>query len=119
MVSRPGNFETHFFREENKAAFLQAWARAKYNRTYENLIILLNGIPDGHLADEEWVAYEALEQEMEPLFAKIDTEHREAERLKKEAAADLALATARIIASMERERDLQQLQVLQRKLGIK
>ena len=117
-ISKPGEFETQFFRDENKAEFLQAWAHAKYHNTYEDLIILLNGIPDNRLEGEEWDQYEDLEREMELLFAIIDAEHKEAERLKKEAAAQAALEKARQIAHMERERDLRQLEALKKKLGV-
>jgi hypothetical protein len=118
-ISRPGTFETQFFRDDKKAEFLRAWAHAKYHNTYENLIILLNGIPDSNLEGEEWEQYEDLEREMDPLYAIIDAEHKEAERIRKEAAANAALEKARQIAHMERQRDLQQLEALQRKLGVK
>jgi hypothetical protein len=119
FISKPGEFETQFFRDDKKAEFLRAWAHAKYHNTYENLIILLNGIPDSHLEGEEWEQYEDLEREMDPLYAIIDAEHKEAERIRKEAAANAAVEKARQIAHMERQRDLQQLEVLQRKLGVK
>jgi hypothetical protein len=119
FISKPGEFETQFFRDDRKAEFLRAWAHAKYHNTYENLIILLNGIPDSHLEGEEWEQYEDLEREMDPLYAIIDAEHKEAERIRKEAAANAAVEKARQIAHMERQRDLQQLEVLQRKLGVK
>jgi hypothetical protein len=119
FISKPGEFETQFFRDDKKAEFLRAWAHAKYHNTYENLIILLNGIPDSHLEGEEWDQYEDLEREMEPLYATIDAEHKEAERLRKEAAANAAVEKARQIAAQERARDLAQLEALQRKLGVK
>jgi hypothetical protein len=118
-ISKPGEFETQFFRDDKKAEFLRAWAHAKYHNTYEDLIILLNGIPDGKLEDEEYEQYEDLEREMDPLYAAIDVEHKEAERLRKEVAAEAALAKARQIAHMDRQRDLAQLEALQRKLGVK
>jgi hypothetical protein len=112
FISKPGEFETQFFRDDKKEEFLRAWAYAKYHNTYEDLIILLNGIPDGKLEDEEYEVYEDLEREMDPLYAIIDAEH-------KEAAANAAVEKARQIAHMERQRDLQQLEALQRKLGVK
>ncbi len=118
-VSKPGEFETQFFREDKKAEFLRAWAHAKYHNTYEDLIILVNGIPEDRLEDDEYYEFQDLEREMEPLYAIIDAEYKEAERLKKEAAAEAALVKARQIAHMERQRDLQQLEALQRKLGVK
>ena len=118
-ISKPGEFETQFFRDDKKEEFLRAWAHAKFHNTYEDLIILLDGIPEGRLEDDEYDKYEDLEREMEPLYAIIDAEHKEAERIRKDAAAEAALAKARQIAYMERQRDLQQLEALQRKLGVK
>jgi hypothetical protein len=119
FISRPGTFETMFFRDDKKAEFLRAWAHAKFHVTYENLIILLNGIPDSNLEGEEWEQYEDLEREMEALLPAIKAEHDEAERIRKEAAANAALEKARQIAAQQRARDLAQLEELQRKLGVK
>lgn len=119
FISRPGLFDTQFFRDDKKAEFLRAWAHAKYHNTYENLIILLNGIPDSNLEGEEWEQYEDLEREMDPLYAIIDAEHKEAERIRKEEAANTAVAKARKIAAEQHARDLAQLEALQRKLGVK
>lgn len=119
FISKPGEFETQFFRDDKKAKFLHAWAHAKFHNTYENLIILLNGIPDDKLEGSEWDEYEDLEREMEALLPAIKAEYDEAERIRKEAAANAALEKARQIAHMERQRDLQQLEALQRKLGVK
>lgn len=118
-ISQPGTFELQFFRNEQKAEFLRAWAHAKFHITYENLIIMINGIPEDKLEDDEYYDFQDLEREMEALLPAIHAEHEEAERLRKEAAAEAALNKARQIAHMERQRDLQQLEALQRKLGMK
>jgi hypothetical protein len=118
FISKPGSFETQFFRDDKKSEFLRAWAHAKYHNTYQDLIILLDGIPDGRLEDEEYERYEDLEREMDPLYAEIDAEHKAAEAAKKEAAAQAALAKARQIAAQERARDEAQLLALQKKLGL-
>jgi hypothetical protein len=117
-ISKPGVFETQFFREAQKAEFLKTWAHAKYHNTYEDLIILLDGIPDGRLEDEEYEKYEDLEREMEALLPVIKAEHDEAERLRKEAAAEAASQKARKLEADQRARDLAQLEALQRKLGL-
>jgi hypothetical protein len=118
FISKPGSFETQFFRDDNKAEFLKAWAHAKYHNTYEELIILLDGIPDGRLEDDEYDRYEDLEREMDPLYAEIHAKHEAAEAAKKEAAAQAALAKARQIAAEQRARDEAQLLALQKKLGL-
>lgn len=118
-ISCPGIFEIQFFRNEQKAEFLKAWAHAKFHSTYENLIIMMNGIPEDKLEDDEYYDFQDLEREMEALLPTIRAEHEEAERIRKEAAAEAALTKARQIAHMERQRDLQQLEALQRKLGVK
>lgn len=119
FISRPGSFETQFFRDDKKAEFLQAWAHAKFHNTYEDLIILLNGIPDSNLEGEEWEQYEDLEREMEALLPAIQAAHEAAEKARKDAAAEAALAKARLIAQQERARDEQQFEALRRKLGVK
>jgi hypothetical protein len=119
FISKPGEFETQFFRDDKKEEFLRAWAHAKFHNTYEDLIILLNGIPDGRLEDEEYEQYEDLEREMEPFLAIIAAEHEAAEKIRKDAAAEAALAKARQIAAQERARDEQQFEALRRKLGVK
>lgn len=118
-ISRPGTFETQFFRDDKRAEFLHAWAHAKFHNTYEDLIILVNGIPDSHMEGEEWDQYEVLEREMEAVMITIKAEHDEAERIRKEAAANAAVEKARQITAQERARDLAQLEALQRKLGVK
>lgn len=119
FISKPGEFTVLFFRDEDKHAFLWAWANAKFHSRYENLIILLNGIPDDRLEGEEWDQYEDIEREMEAMLPAIKAKHDEAERLKKEAAAEAALQKARQIEADQRARDLAQLEALQRKLGVK
>jgi hypothetical protein len=118
-ISKPGKFTTLFFREEDKTAFLKAWARAKYYNTYENLLILTNGIPEDRLEDDEYYAFQDLDREMRELLPQIEAEHEEAERIRKEAAANAAVEKARQIAAQQRARDLAQLEELQRKLGVK
>jgi hypothetical protein len=116
-ISKPGEFETKFFRDGEKAEFLRAWAHAKYHNTYEDLIILLDGIPDGRLEDEEYEKYEDLELEMDSLYAEIHAAAEAAEKIRKEAAANAAVEKARQIAHIERQRDLRQLEALKKKLG--
>ena len=118
-VSRPGVFETQFFREEEKAAFLKAWAHAKFHNTYETLIILVNGVPEDKMNDAEYEAFEDLERELDTFYAEISAEHEVTEKARKEAAANAAVEKARQIAAQQRARDLAQLEELQRKLGIK
>jgi len=124
-ISKPGEFETQFFRDDKKEEFLRAWAHAKYHNTYEDLIILLDGIPDGRLEDEEYDRYEDLERELDAFYPEIHAAHeaaeaakKEAEAAKKEAAAQAALAKARQIAAERRARDEAQLLALQKKLGL-
>lgn len=116
-VSRPGKFESKFFREENKDAFIKAWAYDSFHNTYETMIILINGIPSDEMTDEEYVQFEALEEEMYEQQKIVKAEHEEAERIRKEAAANAALEKARNIARLERERDMEQFEALKRKLG--
>lgn len=118
-ITRPGKFETQFFREEDKEAFLKAWAHARFHSTYENLIILVNGVPEESMNEEEYSTFDDLHREREPFDAIVKAEHEEAERLRKEAAANAAVEKARQIAAQERARDLAKLEELQRKLGIK
>ncbi len=118
-ISQPGTFETQFFREDKKAEFLRAWAHARFHNTYEDLLILINGIPEDRFEDDEYDAFRALEIEMEALLPQIKAEHDEAERIRKEAAANAALEQARKLAAQQRARDLAQLEELQRRLGVK
>ena len=118
-ISQPGQFETQFFREEQKEEFLKAWAHARFHSTYENLIILVNGVPEDKMNEEEYDQFDDLGREREPFDAIVKAEHEEAERIRKEAAANAALEKARQIAAQERARDLAQLEALQRKLGVK
>jgi hypothetical protein len=118
-ISQPGAFETQFFREDKKAEFLCAWAHARFHNTYEDLLILIDGIPDGFLEDAEYEKYVDLEREMEALLPQLKAEHDEAERIRKEAAANAALEQARKLAAQQRARDLAQLEELQRRLGVK
>jgi hypothetical protein len=118
LVSRPGSFETQFFREEQKPEFLKAWANARFYNTYETLIILMNGIPEDRLEDDEYYAFQDLEREMDALYDEVKAEHEKAERIRKEAAASEAAEKARQIAAQERARDLEKLAELKRKLGV-
>ena len=117
-ISEPGKFETQFFRAENKDEFLKAWAHARFHNTYEDLLILVNGIPEDKMEEAEYDAFMDLEREREPFDAIVKAEHEEAERIRKEAAANAAVERARKIAAEERARDLAKLHELQRKLGV-
>lgn len=119
FISKPGSFETHFFREDKKAEFLREWAHARYYNTYEDLIILVNGAPEDKMESEEYEQFEDLEREMDALYPAIHAEHQAAEKARKDAAAEAALTKARQIAHMERQRDEQQFEALRRKLGVK
>lgn len=119
FISQPGTFETQFFRDERKTEFLRAWAHATFHNTYENLIILINGIPEDQMTSDEYEQFDDLDREMRSVLPQIEMEHNEAERLRKEAAANAALEKARQIAAQQRARDLAQLEELQRKLGMK
>lgn len=117
-IPQPGTFETQFFRDDKKAEFLRAWAHAKFHNTYEDLIILLNGIPTDHIDDAEFDQFEAVEREMTALLPAIKAEHEAAEAIRKEAAAQAALEQARKIAAQQRAHDIAQLAALQKKLGL-
>lgn len=117
-IRDPGKFDVQFFREDEKEKFLKAWAHARFHNTYETFVILLNGVPDDKLSDEEYDTYQALEGEREAFDAIVKAEHEEAERVRKEAAANAAVEKARKIAADQRARDLAQLAELQRKLGL-
>jgi len=118
-ISQPGKFETYFFREEQKAEFLREWAFHTFHRTYEDLLILINGIPEDKMASEEYEQFDALNDEMREVLPIISAEHEAAEKIRKDAAAEAALAKARKIEAEQRARDLAQLEALQKKLGVK
>lgn len=118
-ISQPGTFETQFFREAQKAEFLRAWAHARFHNTFEDLVILLNGIPEDKLEGDEYYVFQELEREMEDLLPTIKAEHEAAEAIRKEEAANAALQKARKLEAEQRARDLAQLQALQLKLGVK
>lgn len=117
-VSEPGKFETEFFRDDGKAEFLKAWAHAKFHSTYEDLLILINGIPDNEMNEAEYAAFEIVEAEMKEQEKIVEAEHEVAEAIRKEAAANAAVAKARLIAKQQHDRDLAQLAELQRRLGL-
>lgn len=118
-ISQPGKFETHFFREDQKAEFLREWAFHTFHNTYENLLILINGVPEERMNDIEFEQFEGFEREMDDLYPIIKAEHEAAEKIRKDAAAEAALAKARKIQADQRARDLAQLEALQKKLGVK
>jgi hypothetical protein len=118
VISQPGTLETQAFRDDKKAEFLRAWAHASFHNTYEDLLILINGIPIDQYEDDEYEP-RALEIEMEALLLQVKAEHDEAERIRKEAAANAAAERARRNAAEQRARDLAQLEELQRRLGVK
>lgn len=115
----PGKFETQFFREDEKEAFLKVWAHALFHNTYENLIILINGVPEERMSEAEYAAFEDLERELDPFIWTVRSEYELAEAARKEAAANAALEKARKIAAEQRANDLAQLEQLQRKLGLR
>ena len=120
LVGESGEFETKFFRQEDKAAFLREWAHAVFHNTYETLTIVVNGVPVDHMTSEEYEEFEyGVEAEMNEVKKTIEAEHVAAEAKRKEAAANAAVEKARQIAAQERARDLAQLEALQRKLGVK
>lgn len=119
-ISQPGTFDTFFFRDDREA-FIKAWALASYEKRYgdkyEDLIIMIDGIPEDEMNDIEYAALEILETEMRVLEEIIKAEHDAAAAARREAAANAAVEKARLLAKLERERDLQQLEALKRKLG--
>ena len=118
----PGEFEAFFFRDDREG-FIKAWANASYEKhygdKYDDLIIMIDGIPDNEMNDAEYAALEILETEMQEHEKIIKAEHDEMAALRREAAANAAVEKARLLAKLERARDLQQFEALQRKLNLK
>jgi hypothetical protein len=119
----PGTFEYEFFRADGDEEymtnqFIKAWAKAEFSK-YDNLIILVNGIPDTEMNDAEWDEFDRLTKLMQAELLIVKAGFEEAKRIQKEKDAEAALQKAREIAAQQRRADLAQLEALQRKLGIK
>ena len=116
-------FEYEFFRADDDEyitnQFIKAWAKAEFGNTYENLIIMINGIPDTEMNEAEWDEFERLSKLMEAEKLIVKAEFEEAKRIQKEKDAEAALQKARQIEADQRRKDLAQLEALQRKLGMK
>jgi vacuolar-type H+-ATPase subunit I/STV1 len=117
-VSKPGKFETFFFRDDERARFVKLWAQFSHESTYEDLIILLNGCPEDELEGEDEKLFDELGDERAALNIILRDVATEARRLKAERDAAEQVRKAMLAKEAERQRDLQQLAVLQRKLGL-
>lgn len=119
LVQHPGKFETKFFRDDRQA-FIQAWAHATVHETFDDLTVVINGVPLDHMTLEEYdELFVPAEAEMIAYQDIVRAEKEAARKAQIEAAAQAAVEKARKLAQAEREHDLAQLAVLQRKLGLK
>ena len=117
-ISRPGKFETFFFRDDERTGFIELWAKFLHDATYEDLIILLNGCPDNELGDEDDALYFALAAERDTHIEILKAKAAEAKKLIDERNAAERERKAVVAKETERLRDMQQLAALQRKLGL-
>ena len=119
LVQHPGKFETKFFRDDRQA-FIQAWAHATIHETFDDLTVVISGVPLDHMTDDEYdELYVPAEAEMIAHQDIVRAERDAAKKAEIEAAAQAAVQKARKLAQAERDHDLAQLAVLQRKLGLK
>ena len=117
-VNNPGDFQRWFYRDDEKAGFIKTWARLRFESGFEELIIMLNGVPHDEMIEEEFELYEALEAEMQIIYDELyvlKAEQDKAEKLRLEAQA---IENRRLAVQKEHERDLKALAALQKKLGL-
>ena len=113
--SSPADLDIMFFRDHERD-FISTWARIEAKKQYDTLTICINGTPDTDMTDEEDEEYSRLWDLMQIELEKVKLE---LEAAKIEADGKAAEQKARLLAHMERERDLQTYAALQRKLNLK
>lgn len=106
------------YHKPDREFFIHAWANALVNESYEDIIIIIDGIPLDDMTDEEYKKFQELEDEMVIKQNELHALKMEAEAALREANAKAAENMARLLAAHERNRDLEQLEALQKKLGI-
>jgi hypothetical protein len=115
-IHRPGSFETFF--TTNKDELIEQWANWSFSGNYESLDLLLNGIPDNHLNDEEDKIWGELDKARSDrcLILKQEKIERDANAAV-EKAREIAAQNV-LKAKMQRQQDLDTLAALKKKLGV-
>lgn len=116
FIHEPGAFVTFFTNDEE--AFVKEWASMEVSELYEDIVILLNGVPDSKMSDEEDIEYFKLEDQKNIILAelkqaKIIRTNEEGIRRSIEAAEKLKLKV-----QLQAKLDLEQYEALKKKLGI-
>jgi hypothetical protein len=107
------------FRENEREAFMQEWAHEDVFCEYDHFEILLNGINEHDMTDQEWEEFSVLEKAIREQYipavraAKVAAEAEERER-----RANAAVEQARRLAAQNRENDLRAFNELKRKLNM-
>jgi hypothetical protein len=117
-VNNPGSFQRWLYRDDEKAKFINTWARLRFESGFEELIIMLNGAPYDQMTEEEFELYEALEAQMQIIYDELYVLKVEQEKTAKLQLEAQAIENRRLAVEKERARDLKALAVLQKKLGL-
>jgi len=117
-VNNPGDFQRWLYRDDEKAKFIKAWARLRFESSFEETIIMLNGVPHDEMIEEEFELYEALEAEMQIVYDELYVLKVEQEKIAKLQLEAQAIENRRLAIEKERASDLKTLAALQKKLGL-
>lgn len=116
FVSCPGEFETFF--STDREQFAERYAEIQFNKSWDTLAVLINGVPEDHWSDDEHAENDAIEDLKNAALVRIK---HEAERKKEE---DQRLANEKAerdrLAAIEKQRasDLAAYEQLKKKLGM-
>jgi len=113
----PAKFDIKPFYEHEKEMFLKAWAEAVVENAYEDLVILLDGIPEDMMDEVKFQVFLELQKERFPFEEIVRAEILKAKEAEKERLAKYALEQARKIEKMQKDNDEAQFEILRKKLG--
>ena len=113
---QPGDFDTFFTRDREE--LIKTWADWSFNRNFESLNLLLNGVPEEEFDKQEQIIGDELD---EARLTRCQVLRQEKQELDKQTLIRLKAEEKRkaeLQVRIQREKDLQTLTQLKKKLGI-
>ena len=113
---QPGAFEIFYTTDRDEA--VKKWADWSFSGGYDTLEMLINGVPSSHLGDDLFEVYDKLGDDRATIEIQLQEEKKLRDQKAAEEKAAKALREAELRDQLQRQKDLDTLNALKKKLGV-